>query len=140
MLRIGIIGAHGKMGEIRRHLFSKVPDCQIVALCDTFNPNGSNIFFSTDPYSIVNHPDVDAIVICTPNYLIKELVIASLNQKKHVFCEKPPGISLADVVEMRQALKTNKGLKLKFGFNHRYHDAVLEAKRRINTGKYGRIL
>jgi predicted dehydrogenase/phosphoheptose isomerase len=128
------------MGEIRRHLFSQVPDCKIVALCDTHNKNGSNAFFSTDPYDIVKSVDVDAVAICTPNYLIKDLVVAALNHGKHVLCEKPPGISLAEVSEMKRALHAHPDLKLKFGFNHRYHDAVLEAKRRIDTGKLGRVL
>jgi len=140
MLKVGIIGAYGKMGEIRRHLFSKTPDCQVVALCDTHNKNGSDAFFSTNPYDIIRYPDVDAVTICTPNYLVKDLVVAALNHGKHVLCEKPPGISLAQVVEMKEALGRSPGLKLKFGFNHRYHDAVLEAKRRIDTGKLGRIL
>jgi 1,5-anhydro-D-fructose reductase (1,5-anhydro-D-mannitol-forming) len=140
MLKVGIIGAYGKMGGLRRHLFEQVPDCHVVALCDTRQANGNDTYFSTNPYDIINHPDVEAVAICTPNYLIKDLVVASLNQGKHVLCEKPPGISLADVQAMRQALDVRPGLKLKFGFNHRYHDAILEAKRRIDSGKLGRIL
>ncbi|OGV69571.1 MAG: hypothetical protein A2283_02075 [Lentisphaerae bacterium RIFOXYA12_FULL_48_11] len=140
MLKIGIIGSAGKMGVIRRHLFSQTPDCQVVALCDTYNPNGSDIPFTSDPYEIIRNPDIDAVCICTPNYMIKDLVVSSLDEHKDVFCEKPPGISLAEVRDMRAALERNKGLKLKFGFNHRYHDAILEAKRRVDTGKYGRIL
>jgi predicted dehydrogenase/phosphoheptose isomerase len=140
MLKIGIIGAHGKMGEIRRCLFSQLPNCQIVALCDTHQKNGDVPFFSTDPYDVIRHADVHAVAICTPNYLIKDLVVAALDNGKHVLCEKPPGVSLADVEQMKAALNRHPGLKLKFGFNHRYHDAILEAKRRIDSGSLGRVL
>ncbi len=140
MLKIGIIGAYGKMGEIRRSLFSQTPGCKVVALCDTPRSATEQVFFSAQPDDIIKHPDVDVVAICTPNYLIKDLVISALNHGKHVLCEKPPGVSLADVAEMKQVLGAHRDLKLKFGFNHRYHDAVLEAKRRIDSGKLGRIL
>lgn len=140
MLKIGVIGSTGKMGAIRRHLFAQTPDCEIIANCDTQKPADSDVAFSTDPYAVINNPEVDAVCICTPNYLIKDLVVASLSRGKHVLCEKPPGVSLSDVAEMRSALNANQGVKLKFGFNHRYHDAVLEAKKRVDTGNFGRVI
>jgi len=71
---------------------------------------------------------------------MQDLVVKSLDAGKHVFSEKPPGISLFEVKQMQAALYRNLGLKLKLGFNHRYHDAIIEAKRRIDTGQFVEIL
>jgi 1,5-anhydro-D-fructose reductase (1,5-anhydro-D-mannitol-forming) len=140
MRRVGVIGSAGKMGIIRLNLFAQLHDCKVVALCDTHNSDSSGLPFSNDPFDVIRNPNVDAVCICTPNYMIKDLVVAALDQKKHVFCEKPPGVSLSEVAEMKAALARNPGLKLKFGFNHRYHDAIMEAKKSIDTGDFGKIL
>jgi predicted dehydrogenase len=58
----------------------------------------------------------------------------------HVFCEKPPGRSKEDVELMLEEERKNPGIKLKFGFNHRYHQAVLDAKALVDRGRLGRIL
>ena len=139
MQNIGIIG-YGKMGIIRRGLFDDTPDCQVVAICDTAKPVNIDLPFSSDPMALINNPSIDSICICTPNFMIKDLVVNSLNAGKHVFAEKPPGVSVEEVSEMREALEQTPGLTLKFGFNHRYHDAVMEAKKRIDTEDFGKIL
>jgi len=59
---------------------------------------------------------------------------------KHVFCEKPPGRTLDDVKMMMAAEKENPSLKLMFGFNHRYHPGILEAKTIVDGGRFGKIL
>ena len=43
---------------------------------------------------IINDPNIDAIYVCTPNYLNKPLTIKALEAGKHVFCEKPPALNL----------------------------------------------
>jgi 1,5-anhydro-D-fructose reductase (1,5-anhydro-D-mannitol-forming) len=140
LIRIGLIGAAGKMGNIRRKLFSQNEFCKITQLCDTPPFTDANIAYTTNPDDIVDNPEIDAVCICTPNYLIRDLVVKALDHGKHVFAEKPPGTSLKQVQDMKMALKRNPGLVLKFGFNHRYHDAIIEAKKRIETGDYGNIL
>lgn len=78
--------------------------------------------------------------MCTPNYLNKDHVIRGLDSKKHVFSEKPLGVSVAQVMEVIDAEKRNPECKLMIGFNHRRHRSVLEAKRLVESGKFGRIL
>jgi predicted dehydrogenase len=67
-------------------------------------------------------------------------VTSALNHNKHVFCEKPPGRNIDDIQSIIKAEQNNKGLKLKFGFNHRYHGAIIEAKAIIESGRLGKIL
>ncbi|MCA9446675.1 MAG: Gfo/Idh/MocA family oxidoreductase, partial [Candidatus Omnitrophica bacterium] len=66
--------------------------------------------------------------------------IAALDAGKHVFCEKPPGRTVEDVEAIIEAEKRNPELKLKFGFNHRYHGGIQEAHRIVKTGRLGKIL
>ena len=78
--------------------------------------------------------------VCTPNRFSPDVVIAALDAGKHVFCEKPPGRTVDDVRRIMAAERRNPGKVLKFGFNHRYHFGIMEAKKIVDSGKYGRIL
>lgn len=138
MVNMAIIG-FGKMGRIRSHALDQFDNCKVKWVCDSRKVDG-DFKFTLNPEEIFRDSSVDAVFICTPNYLIKDLVVRGLDAGKHVFAEKPPGICVADVKEMMAAEAHNPGLKLKFGFNHRYHDSILEAKRRIDSGEYGKIL
>jgi predicted dehydrogenase len=66
-------------------------------------------------------------------------VIASLEAGKHVFCEKPPGINLPEVLAMKEAMEKS-GCKLMFGFNHRHHQSIIKAKDVVDSGQFGEIL
>lgn len=57
-----------------------------------------------------------------------------------MFCEKPPGRNKEDVLKMLEAQENNPGIKLKFGFNHRYHQAVLDAQAIVAKGRLGKVL
>lgn len=139
-LNIGIIG-FGKMGRIRADAIVANGGGIITAAYDT-TPSRipSHIPSCPSPEAIIHDPDIHAVILCTPNHLTREFVRSALAQGKHVFAEKPPGISVADAEAMQLAAQQAPDLKLKFGFNHRYHDAIMTAKKRIMTGDYGKIL
>ncbi len=140
-LNIGMIGL-GKMGLIRYKELLKHPHTYVTHGAD---PNEAHfaeyhgVECSTDPAHVLES-DVDCIMIATPNRYTPGMVIAALDAGKHVFSEKPPGCSVDDIERIIEAEKRNPGLKLKFGFNHRYHAGIQEAKRIIDSGRLGRIL
>ncbi|MFO7997094.1 MAG: Gfo/Idh/MocA family oxidoreductase [Dehalococcoidia bacterium] len=133
-----IIG-FGKMGKIRKGIIDSLPDCYLKWVCDTV-PQEGNFKFTEDPAVIFNDEQVDIVFISTPNYLNKSLVIRGLDSKKHVFCEKPIGISTAEINEIMDAEKRNPACKLAVGFNHRKHPAVKVAKESVDSGQFGKIL
>jgi len=139
--KVGIIGL-GKMGIIRAQELRRHADVRIVAGSD---PDAgrraafADIATSADPKSVIES-DVDAVFVCTPNRFTPELVAAALDAGKHVFAEKPPGRTMADVEMILAAEARNPGRTLKFGFNHRYHAGIQEAKRILDGGRLGRIL
>jgi len=139
-IKVGIIG-YGKVGKIRREIIDKNPKLSLEAICDIVEPDKDEIkcrYFKD--YESLLKTDVDAVFVCTPNKFTPEIVVAALNKKKHAFCEKPPGRTVDDVKKIIAAEKKNKGLKVKFGFNHRYHDGIMEAKSIVDSGRLGNIL
>ena len=140
-LRVGIIGL-GRMGEIRGREIKAHPLTELVIGADPDPANFRDfpgILHSVEYQDVVD-ADLDAIYVCTPNYITAEAIVRSLRAGKHVFSEKPPGRNLKDVEAIMAAEQENPGLKLKFGFNHRYHAGILEARRIIDSGKLGRVL
>jgi len=136
--KVGIIG-YGVMGKTRRTATEEIKKGVILAISE---PNGEAEIDGIPNVShdeIINHPELDVIIVCTPNFLNKELTIRALNAGKHVFCEKPPAFTAADIVEIKEA-ETKSGKTLMYGFNHRHHDSVLHMKRLIDSGEYGKVL
>ncbi len=141
MIRAAIIG-YGYMGEIRRRVIEARNDIELVMVCepDLTKFKGQVPFKITqDPNDVLNS-DADLVFVCTPNNLIPELTVECLKRGKHVFAEKPPGRSLADIELMRTQEDKNPDLKLMFGFNHRYHPGIQRAKNLIESGKFGKLL
>jgi predicted dehydrogenase len=139
-LRIGIIGL-GKMGGIRAGTVRAHNDTVLVSGTDAVPPaQGFDDLCLLPDHEAVIGSGVDAVFVCTPNRFIPDIVVDALDAGKHVLCEKPPGVSLEDVERIMAAEERNPGLVVKVGFNHRYHFGVIEAKRIVDSGKYGRIL
>lgn len=139
-LKIGIIG-YGKTGKIRKRIIDNHPQLELIGINDKVKPDGrelKSIFYKD--YKDLLKSDVDAVFVCTPNKYTPAIAVDVLKNKKHVFCEKPPGRNVEDIQKIIQAEKKHPSLKVKFGFNHRYHDAIIEAKTIIDGGRLGPIL
>ncbi len=138
-LSFGIIG-YGKMGRIRHQAINEVQAGRVVAISDPDLKICANDIALNTHDEIINNPNIDAVFICTPNYLNKELTIRCLLAGKHVFCEKPPCFTAAEVREIIKVENTNNNLKLMYGFNHRHHDSVIKMKSIVEKGSMGKIL
>ncbi len=141
-LKAGIVG-YGYMGKIREAVINEHPGLELCGVCDVspaaladLNPG----YETFEYYPDLVKSDLDIVFVCTPNVYSTEIVIYSLNHGRHVFCEKPPGRSIRDVRDIIKAEKANQPLKLMFGFNHRYHPGIMEAKTLTDSGRYGKIL
>lgn len=140
MINVGIIG-FGKMGRVRYETICQNGHGRIVAIADPQEcPAIPGIRYYASPDLLIASPEVDAVFICTPNYLNEALTVQALQSGKHVFCEKPPAFNAAGVKRIVEVEKSAKGKKLMYGFNHRHHDSVKKAKELIDSGIYGRIL
>lgn len=141
-LKVAIIG-YGYMGEIRKRCVEAHKNMSLEAICEIdsgkLDEHGQDYLILRDPSQVIEG-DYDAVFVCTPNKFIPELTVEALKHGKHVFCEKPPGTCLDDIVKMRDQEEKSPGLTLMFGFNHRYHPAILRAQKLIKSGTFGRLL
>jgi len=140
-IRVGVVG-FGKIGQLRAGLLAEHPELELRAVCDVDEGRQERapaVPFDTD-YRLLLDRDLDAVFVCAFNNVAPEVVVEALERGLHVFCEKPPGRCVEDVLRIREAEAANPGLKLKFGFNHRYHYSVMEAKSMIDGGRFGDVL
>ena len=137
--RIGIIG-FGKMGQIRAQSIENSGYAEVKSVYEENSlPKGFSYVVAENADEIINDPNIDAIFICTPNYLNKPLTIQALEEGKHVFCEKPPAFNSEKVEEIIKAEKKS-GKKLMYGFNHRHHESIRHMKKMIDSEEYGKVL
>lgn len=143
VLKVGIAG-YGVVGKRRRRYIDLHPSMSTVAVCDKSFPAVGAL-----PDGVRHYPDyrellakesLDVLFVSLPNYLAAEVTIAALKRGLHVFCEKPPGRDVKDIENVIKAERAHKGLLLKYGFNHRYHDSVREALRIVRSGDMGDIV
>ena len=137
MIRAGIIG-FGKMGRIRARAVEESGQGEVTRVFEPSADRGAPKH-APSANDIIGDPNIDAVFICTPNYLNKPLTIAALCAAKHVFCEKPPAFTAADMEEIRHA-ERQSGKRLMYGFNHRHHESVQTMKGIVDSGELGRIL
>lgn len=141
LLRAGITG-FGKMGRLRAQLVNGNDSMKLVAIADP-NVSPSDIprgckYFSDYRDLLKEH--LDALFVCTPNFMTPRVIIDALNAGCHVFSEKPPGRNVEDVLDIMECERKHPRLKVKFGFNHRYHESVMDALGIVSSGQLGRLL
>ena len=132
-LRVGIAG-YGVVGKRRRQFIDLNPNMVTVAVSDSnFDQEGTAPdgvkFYPT--YQGLFNEKLDVLFVSLPNYLAAEVTIAGIERGLHVFCEKPPGRTVQDIRDVIAAENKQPQIKLKYGFNHRYHESVKEAKKQF---------
>jgi predicted dehydrogenase/threonine dehydrogenase-like Zn-dependent dehydrogenase len=81
-------------------------------------------------FPVIDDPDVGVVVIATPHYTHAELAMLALKDGRHVWCEKPLALTMADLGEVKAAWEAS-GRQLMVGFNRRWSPAVLAAQRAL---------
>lgn len=94
--------------------------------------------YETDWKKLISREDIDLVDITTPNNVHKEMAVAAAEAGKHVFCEKPLAMTVAEAKAMLDAAKKNKVVHM-VCFNYRRAPAIGLAKRLIEEGRLGQI-
>lgn len=141
MINIAIIGM-GKIGKTRAQTIKNNHHTTLIAAYDV-DPaqldEFDGIIKCNNVDDIFKIPELDAIVICTFNKYAPNYTIRALEAGLHVFCEKPPARTAQELREVRE-IEQGTNLVLKYGFNHRYHHSVIEAKKLIENNIFGKLL
>ena len=150
-LRIGMIG-YGFMGRAHSNAYCKVGhffdlDCKplLKAACarnaekaQAFADNWGYESVETDWRKLVQRDDIDAIDVCVPNNLHREIALAAAAAGKAILCEKPLAMNAEEAEEMCQAVE-KAGVANMVWYNYRRVPAVTLAKQLIDEGRLGRI-
>ena len=142
-LKVGIAG-YGIVGK-RRHEFIEVhPRLEVTAICEQnfaqFPIVLSNINTYTNYEEMLKAEELDVLFVCLTNNIAAIVTIAGPKKGIHVFCEKPPGMNVEEIRDVIAEESKRPNLKLKYGFNHRYHDSVKVALNLIQSGELGKVV
>jgi predicted dehydrogenase len=138
-IKFGIAG-YGKMGKIREKSILASEYTKLVSIyeLDEYKYLDQSIKLCSS-YEELLKTDVDAIVVSAYVKVASEYVIRALKAGKHVFCEKPPSMTSKEMLSVIEVERIT-GKVLKYGFNHRFHYSVMEAKKLVDEGKFGKLL
>jgi len=142
-LKAAVIGA----GAIAHHChlpgYQQHPDCQLVALAETDPSRAARAaerFGVPTTYhdyrQMLQHEQLDAVSVCTPNYLHREMAEAVARRGIHLLLEKPVALSVADAVAIRQAVRDAR-VQCMVAFTHRFRHGNQQAKHLIADGTIG---
>ncbi len=141
LLSVGVIG-YGVVGKRRIQYILQNKKLKLRYVSDVkFKKNFSKNkidYFKNFADLIKKKPNL--VFVTLPNYLASEVTRLCLKNKIHVFCEKPPGRNVIDIKSVIKQENLNKRIKLKYGFNHRYHGSIKKAKKIIDEKILGKIL
>jgi len=149
---VGIIG-FGWMGRVHAQAYARVrhhypqsaqfPD--LVAIADDVAGRAAEAARQfgarsavTEWRAVVDDPDIRAVSVTAPNFLHREIGTAVVNAGKHLWIEKPVGLSVSDALAVARATEA-RGVATAVGFNYRNAPAVAAARELIAAGELGEI-
>ncbi len=142
-VRLGVIGV-GRIGRLHvRNLVTQVPHARVVAVADIVEEAARRVAAEhgipeayADPRYIMEHKDIDAVVICSSTDTHAPLIEQAAEAGKHAFCEKPLALDL-DRIDRVLAKVKEAGVKLQVGFQRRFDPSFRRARDLIAEGKIG---
>jgi predicted dehydrogenase len=141
-LKVGIAG-YGVVGKRRCECVEQHPSLEMIAVCDQVFPDDISIvdgFRSYKSYKQLLKENLDILIVCLTNDIAPGVTIAALEAGLHVFCEKPPGKNVSDIIRVIEIEQQKPDLKLMYGFNHRYHHSVQDALQIVHSGELGKVI
>ena len=151
-IRIGLIG-YGGIGRVHAAAYRAIPfhyglpadSIEIVGVATTRRETAERAaaeigcdFFTDDYRELLRRPDIDAVDICTPNNSHHEIVLAAAEAGKHIYCEKPLAMNVAEAASMANAVRKAR-VKAQVTFNFRFLPAVTRARQLVDAGFLGRL-
>jgi predicted dehydrogenase len=149
-IRIGIIGANGGTDRwgVRAHIpaVMALPEAELVAVCTSREDTarraqqrtGARLAF-WDYESMVRSPEIDMVTVAVRIALHHPIVLAALRAGKHVFCEWPLALNLAQATEMHQ-LAQAQGVLHAVGTQARFSPGIMYGKALLEEAYVGRPL
>ena len=140
-LGVAIIGC-GNIGQKRARALG---DARLVACCDSV-PDRAEALASNqralvcrDWRQTLERDDVDIIIVATTNESLAPIAFAAIEAGKHVLVEKPAARSVDEIEPLIKAA-ARQNVRVRVGFNHRYHPALMQARSIVDHGELGELM
>ena len=141
-LRIGIVGC-GLIGKKRAEAARRLGHA-VAAVCDPDPARATDLAEAhraencADPAKLASMP-LDLVVVATPHDALAGLAARMIEAGKHVLIEKPGARYARELAPLAKAAR-DKGLRVRVGFNHRFHPAMQKARALVAAGAAGDLL
>jgi myo-inositol 2-dehydrogenase/D-chiro-inositol 1-dehydrogenase len=134
-VKIGIIGT-GYIGNVHGRIYSRDERAEVAALYDIIPERAERTAKSIGGKVCESREELlensDAVLICSPNKTHKEIALHAIAEQKHIFCEKPFSIGIADATELRHAANKSQCV-FQVGHNRRYAPVYVQLKHLIQA-------
>ncbi len=142
IVNVGVIGA-GRIGKVHVRCLSAAPGTKIAALCDINEKAATELAREygidtvyTDYRKIMEDKSIDAVYIVSSTDSHAEIIDAAAKAKKHIFCEKPVTLDLAQIDKAIAAVEKS-GVIFMVGFNRRYDAGNMKLRQAVLDGVIG---
>ncbi len=143
-IKVGVIGT-GFIGPVHVEALKRLSNIEVLALaeCSAELAESKAQMLGIEKHygdyrQLLGNDDIQSVHICSPNYLHFEMAKAALEAGKHVVCEKPLAISVAEAEELVD-LAQNKGLVNAVNFNIRYYPLMRQVRTMMQKGDVGDV-
>ncbi len=139
-MNVAIVGC-GLIGQKRA---AALRDCRLVACADVVLSRAQQLaapqaaVATADWREAVSRPDVEIVIVATPHDVLPAITLAAVNAGKHVLVEKPAARRAEELVVVIRAAQDGR-VKVRVGFNHRYHPALQKARQLVDAGALGEL-
>jgi len=142
-VQIGLIGV-GRIGRLHaEHLSCRLPGARLVMVNDVNEAAARECAqrfgvpeWNADYRKVIAHPQIQAVVICSPTDTHAAMIEAAAASGKHVFCEKPIDADLGRIDRTLKAVEQAKVL-LQVGFNRRFDPNFRRVRQAVASGEIG---
>lgn len=144
---VGIIGA-GIMGADHARIFAgSVAGAHLVAISDADAARAGAVARETgakrgvnDPFAVINDPQVQAVLVASPDATHPDFAIACIKAGKPVLCEKPLAPTAAEGLRVIEAELAAGRRLVQLGYMRRFDPGYVEMKGLLESGRYGEAL
>jgi myo-inositol 2-dehydrogenase / D-chiro-inositol 1-dehydrogenase len=143
-VRVGLVGA-GRIARVHAAAYERIARGSIVTVTDPLTEAASELGaqhgyeVAPDLASVLADDTIDAVLLATPNFLHADQLVSALEAGKHVFCQKPIALTLADADRVVAAAAASDRV-VQFGFMLRFTPPLPQLKRRVADGELGPLI
>lgn len=144
-IKFAVIGC-GLIGRKRIAALAKLPGASLRCACDLDAVRAADAAqmvpgcaAATDYRTVLRDHQIDAVIVATLNGSLAPIAHAAVQAGKHVLVEKPGALN-SNQLRTIQAAAERTGVRVRIGFNHRFHPSLQKARELIDAGELGPLM